>query len=100
MLSDAYLNKLTNIRKTLHAHPEVSEHEYETKKRILKFLAEENVRNLPMPESGRSTKSIINLANHLINWTRSEHPSVDGPEHSAASEANRRRLSHKACLLQ
>lgn len=27
-----------------------------------------------LPNSGRSTESIINLANHLIEWTRSSHP--------------------------
>ena len=27
-----------------------------------------------MPESGRSQPSIINLANHLIDWTMTEHP--------------------------
>ena len=33
-----------------------------------------NNRNIPMPESGRSQPSIINLANHLIDWTMAEHP--------------------------
>jgi DNA helicase-2/ATP-dependent DNA helicase PcrA len=27
-----------------------------------------------LPNSGRSTQSIINLANYLINWTQGEHP--------------------------
>lgn len=27
-----------------------------------------------LPDSGRSTQSIIDLANHLIEWTRSRHP--------------------------
>ena len=27
-----------------------------------------------LPDSGRSTESIIDLANHLIEWTRSSHP--------------------------
>jgi DNA helicase II / ATP-dependent DNA helicase PcrA len=30
--------------------------------------------NIPMPESGRSQPSIINLANQLIDWTMTEHP--------------------------
>lgn len=42
---------------------------------LLKFLAEPAVRDLPMPESGRSTRSIIALANRLIDWTQAEHPS-------------------------
>ncbi|RME48776.1 MAG: ATP-dependent helicase, partial [Caldilineae bacterium] len=41
---------------------------------LLNFLAEEGVRSLPMPESGRSSHSIIALANYLIDWTQSEHP--------------------------
>jgi len=41
---------------------------------LRKFLKEDNVWGLPMPESGRSTISIINLANYLITWTQEEHP--------------------------
>jgi amidohydrolase len=41
MFTKAQLEKLTHIRKTLHAHPEVSENEFETQKRILTFLAKE-----------------------------------------------------------
>ncbi len=41
---------------------------------LIRFLAEEQVRNIPMPESGRSSISIIETANYLINWTRKEHP--------------------------
>ncbi len=41
MLTKALLDKLTRIRKTLHAHPELSEHEFETQKRILGFLVAE-----------------------------------------------------------
>lgn len=39
------------------------------------FLLEDAVRDLPMPESGRSSESIIALANRLIKWTGAEHPS-------------------------
>ncbi|MFT4754981.1 MAG: amidohydrolase [Salibacteraceae bacterium] len=42
MLNEVLLNKLRHIRKTLHAHPEVSEHEFKTQERILKFLGEES----------------------------------------------------------
>lgn len=40
-MNSALLNKLNAIRQTLHAHPEVSEHEFETQKRILSFLEDE-----------------------------------------------------------
>ncbi len=40
MLNSIQLNKLKEIRRTLHAHPEISEHEFETQKRILNYLAE------------------------------------------------------------
>jgi DNA helicase-2/ATP-dependent DNA helicase PcrA len=33
-----------------------------------------------LPNSGRSTQSIIDLANHLIDWTRSSHPIQDARE--------------------
>ncbi len=38
------------------------------------FLGEEDVQPRELPNSGRSTQSIINLANHLVDWTREEHP--------------------------
>jgi DNA helicase-2/ATP-dependent DNA helicase PcrA len=38
------------------------------------FLDEEDVVGGEMPNSGRSTLEIIELANHLIDWTREEHP--------------------------
>ena len=41
MLNSAQLDRLTHFRKTLHANPEVSEHEFETQKRIFSFLKEE-----------------------------------------------------------
>ncbi len=41
---------------------------------LRQFLQREGVVNLPMPESGRSSPSIIRLANHLIEWTMAEHP--------------------------
>ncbi|MCL4303519.1 MAG: ATP-dependent helicase [Anaerolineae bacterium] len=41
---------------------------------LRQFLQREGVVSLPMPESGRSTLSIIGLANYLIDWTMSEHP--------------------------
>ncbi|MBN1991539.1 MAG: ATP-dependent helicase [Anaerolineae bacterium] len=38
------------------------------------FLQRDGVIDLPMPESGRSSASIIQLANYLIDWTMAEHP--------------------------
>jgi len=41
---------------------------------LRQFLQRDGVISLPMPESGRSAASIINLANRLIDWTVDEHP--------------------------
>ena len=38
------------------------------------FLQESDVVARELPNSGRSTESIIKLANELINWTQNEHP--------------------------
>jgi DNA helicase-2/ATP-dependent DNA helicase PcrA len=38
------------------------------------FLKERGVEARQMPNSGRSTGSIMALANHLIRWTQVEHP--------------------------
>jgi DNA helicase-2/ATP-dependent DNA helicase PcrA len=38
------------------------------------FLEESGVQRRELPNSGRSTLSIIRLANHLIDWARQEHP--------------------------
>jgi DNA helicase-2/ATP-dependent DNA helicase PcrA len=40
------------------------------------FLEEEDVDPRELPNSGRSTQSIIKLANHLIDWTQQDHPVV------------------------
>ena len=37
------------------------------------FLKEVDVEPRELPNSGRSTQSIINLANYLIDWTRQDH---------------------------
>jgi DNA helicase-2/ATP-dependent DNA helicase PcrA len=44
---------------------------------LLDFLKGSNVMPRTLPESGRSTKTIIELANALIRWTQSEHPNPD-----------------------
>jgi len=41
---------------------------------LLDFLNEKGVSARELPNSGRSTHSIITLANHLIEWTRERHP--------------------------
>jgi DNA helicase-2/ATP-dependent DNA helicase PcrA len=38
------------------------------------FLEEPGVLRRELPNSGRSTRSVIKLANYLIDWTRAEHP--------------------------
>jgi DNA helicase-2/ATP-dependent DNA helicase PcrA len=41
---------------------------------LREFLDEEDVDARELPNSGRSTPSIIRLANYLIDWTQNEHP--------------------------
>jgi len=43
-------------------------------KYLLSFLRQPNVIRQELPNSGRSTLSIIKLANYLIDWTRNQHP--------------------------
>jgi len=41
---------------------------------LRRFLREPGVVERELPNSGRSTHSIMDLANYLIDWTRQEHP--------------------------
>ncbi len=41
---------------------------------LRKFLAQPGVIQKELPNSGRSTLSLIELANHLVEWTTREHP--------------------------
>jgi DNA helicase-2/ATP-dependent DNA helicase PcrA len=41
------------------------------------FVARDDVFSRDLPESGRSTPSIIWLANSLVNWTQNGHPLTD-----------------------
>jgi DNA helicase-2/ATP-dependent DNA helicase PcrA len=41
------------------------------------FMCQKGVEAHDLPNSGRSTKSIIDLANHLITWTNSTHPMAE-----------------------
>jgi len=43
-------------------------------KYLRQFLLERGVKACTLPHSGRSSASIINLANHLIKWTQDDHP--------------------------
>ena len=47
---------------------------------LRRFLRREGVISLPMPESGRSSFSIMQLANYLIDWTMSEHPRAEAQD--------------------
>ena len=39
-------------------------------------MKQKGVDSHDLPESGRSSQSVINLANYLINWTQNDHPVV------------------------
>lgn len=43
---------------------------------LVSFLQSTGVQNKELPVSGRSTLSIIKLANHLIDWTLTAHPTL------------------------
>ena len=38
------------------------------------FIREQGVQSRELPNSGRSTRTIIGLANYMIDWTQSSHP--------------------------
>ncbi|HUF37452.1 MAG TPA: ATP-dependent helicase [Anaerolineales bacterium] len=44
---------------------------------LRRFMREPGVRAAELPNSGRSTESVIRLANTLIRWTAEDHPVVD-----------------------
>jgi len=41
------------------------------------FLIQPDVIQQELPNSGRSTLSLINLANHLVSWTNEQHPNEE-----------------------
>ncbi|MDE0071838.1 MAG: ATP-dependent helicase [Caldilineaceae bacterium] len=62
-------------------------------KYLRQFVSSRNVKELPLPNSGRSALPIIDLANQLIDWTRQEHPflsreSALAPPHILPTGAN------------
>lgn len=46
-------------------------------KHLIDFLHSPNVTSRDLANSGRSSRSIIDLANFLIDWTRTDHPNPD-----------------------
>jgi len=44
---------------------------------LRKFVKRADVHAVNLPHSGRSTKSIIDLANFLVLWTKNEHPVLE-----------------------
>lgn len=46
-------------------------------KYLRNFLEEPFVTRQQLPISGRSTQSIIDLANYLVHWTQTSHPQID-----------------------
>jgi DNA helicase-2/ATP-dependent DNA helicase PcrA len=43
---------------------------------LRRFLCQPDVTQKELPNSGRSTIGLINLANHLVLWSHAEHPTV------------------------
>ena len=44
---------------------------------LKEFLLRSDVKPVQLPNSGRSTLSIIALANHLVEWTHAAHPALE-----------------------
>ena len=79
LLQEQILNALTGPRGTWVRVGDPNQAIYETfttadPEHLRRFLRGAGVVSLPMPESGRSSASIIALANYLIDWTMTEHP--------------------------
>ena len=61
---------------------------------LRQFIASPNVQDRELPVSGRSTPSIIALANHLVRWAQSAHPveavrdALSGPPFIQATTAD------------
>lgn len=49
-------------------------------KYLRQFVAKKTVKEMPLPNSGRSALPIIDLANQLIDWARLEHPFLSPDE--------------------
>lgn len=113
MLNTVQLNKLTEIRKIFHANPEVSEHEYETQKRILTFLAKNtcaivqkigNTGVLACFQSENAGKTILIRGDidalPITETNTFEHKSnVDGVSHKCGHDGHTTILLGLACML-
>jgi DNA helicase-2/ATP-dependent DNA helicase PcrA len=44
---------------------------------LIDFVENPQVKRTVLPNSGRSTQSIINLANYLVEWVKTEHPAEE-----------------------
>lgn len=60
---------------------------------LKRFIADPVVRSVDLPESGRSSLSIIKLANYLIDWTQTAHFNLNvrdalSPPHIQPTEAD------------
>jgi DNA helicase-2/ATP-dependent DNA helicase PcrA len=44
---------------------------------LRRFLVEDGVVARDLPNSGRSTQSIMDLANYLVDWSRQQHPAAE-----------------------
>ena len=44
---------------------------------LIDFVQNPDVKRTVLPNSGRSTQSIINLANYLVEWVQTDHPAED-----------------------
>jgi DNA helicase-2/ATP-dependent DNA helicase PcrA len=85
MLQEQILDTLTGSSGTWIRVGDPNQAIYETfttanPEHLRRFLRREGVISLPMPESGRSSFSIMQLANYLIDWTMSEHPRAEAQD--------------------
>jgi DNA helicase-2/ATP-dependent DNA helicase PcrA len=49
---------------------------------LRRFLKEPDVRPITLDQSGRSQQAVIDLANYLVDWTETEHPSSFAQENA------------------
>ncbi len=82
LLQESILNRLTGDKGTWIRVGDPNQAIYETfttanPEHLRRFLRLPNVVGLSMPESGRSSASIIAIANQLIDWTMQQHPWVE-----------------------
>ena len=81
-LQEVILSKLTGPQGNWVRVGDPNQAIYETfttanPKYLLNFISEPSVLARNLPESGRSTATIISLANELVRWTQDDHPTVE-----------------------